>query len=77
MFKKYQVNEWAFPVPPEDEYKLTPEEHEVWMEKMRGYIWMSTVKKHGEPAKEFWGKWVNIAKECAKARETGDLPRFY
>lgn len=58
-------------------YKLTPEEHEVWMEKMRGYIWMSTVKKHGEPAKEFWGKWVNIAKECAKARENGDLPRFY
>ena len=60
-----------------ESYKLTPEENEIWMEKQNGYIWKPAVKKYGEPAKVLWEKWAGIAKECAKARETGDLPRFY
>jgi len=58
-------------------YKLTPEENKIWMEKQNGYIWKPAVKKYGEPARVLWEKWADIAKECANARETGDLPKFY
>lgn len=58
-------------------YKLTKKEHDIWMERMNGYIWKAAVKKHGEPAKVLWEKWVGIAKECAKAREKGEPPKFY
>lgn len=60
-----------------ESHKLTPEENAIWMEKQNGYLWKPTVEKYGEPAKVLWEKWVGITKECAKARKTGDLPRFY